>query len=59
MLESSKLKKKSFNLVVDLAANLEQVSAETGLTETALVIIALRQFFASYRAVKDEAIKVA
>ena len=52
-------KKKSFNFVNDLAKDIEDISAELGLSETALVVISTRNYIANYKAAKERTAKSA
>lgn len=50
-------KKKSFNFVSDLAKDIEDVSAEMGLSETALAVLSIRTYIAQYKAAKEKVTK--
>lgn len=52
MAKRSNLRKKSFNFVDDLAKDIEDISAEIGISETALAVFSLRAYIAAYKAEK-------
>jgi hypothetical protein len=49
MAKRQNLRKKSFNFVPALAQDLEDISAEIGVTETTLIVFSLRAYIAAYK----------